>query len=138
MPALFCPAFCTAGARGLGRFSRCRGHAGKYVPVFGGADITIAKEIEDKLPDLNLTRRDVEDMAYLCADETHDVPDSSLRHLLAVDRKVDQCAIEAHLLFLLGRPYAPLGLSHRRSPNGEFYEYCAARLAAWRTRSAAG
>ena len=106
----------------------------KYVPVFGGADGAIAETIEARMPDLNLKRRDVEDMAYLCADESHTVPDSSLRHLLSVDRKVDQCAVEAHLLFLLGRPYAPLGLSHERSSNADLYAYCTARLQNWRNR----
>ena len=107
----------------------------KYVPLFYGADGAIAQIIENHLPDLHLTRTDVEDMAYLCADETHDVPDSSLRHLLSVDRKVDLCAIESHLLFLMNRPYAPLGLSHRRSPNTDLYAYCTNRLAAWRGRA---
>jgi hypothetical protein len=87
------------------------------------------------MPDLGLTRRDVEDIAYLCADESGRVPDSSLRHLLALNRRFDQCAVEAHFLYLLGRPYAPLGLSHERSPNEAFYEYCETRLEAWRERS---
>ncbi len=107
----------------------------KYVPVFGGKDGALALAIEKRLPDLNLTRTDVEDMAYLCADESHTVPDSSLRHLISVDRKVDQCAAEAHILFLLNRPYAPLGLSHERSLNRDLYDYCTARLQAWRNRA---
>ena len=105
----------------------------KYVPVFGGRDGALAGRIEREWGDrLGLGREDVEDMAYLCADERKNIPDSSLRHLLSVDRRYDQCAAEAHLLFLLGRPYAPLGLSHERSPNAEFYAYCEARLRAWR------
>ncbi len=107
----------------------------KYVPVFGGQDGAIAKEIEQNFAALNLSRRDVEDMAYLCADESGDVPDSSLRHLLSVDRRRDQCAAESHLLYLLGRPYQRLGLSHERKPNADLYAYCEARLAAWRTRA---
>lgn len=106
----------------------------KYVPVFGGLDGKLSEKIERGLPNLNLTRADVEDMIYLCADESGRVPDSSLRHLLSVDRRYDQCAAEAHLLFLLGRPYAPLGLSHERAKSADFYAYCEARLAAWREK----
>lgn len=108
----------------------------KYVLVFRGQDGEIAAQIERDFPDLGVTRQDVEDIAYLCADESGDVPDSSLRHLLSVDPRYDQCAAETHLLYLLGRPYAPLGLSHERSPNGELYAYCEARLRAWREKKA--
>ncbi|MES2463563.1 MAG: hypothetical protein V4671_23565 [Armatimonadota bacterium] len=109
----------------------------KYVPRFHGQDSGLALRIEQEMPDLNLTRRDVEDIAYLCADESGSVPDSSLRHFLVLNRRFDQCAIEAHFLYLLGRPYAPLGLSHERSSNEAFYEYCENRLAAWREREPA-
>ena len=106
----------------------------KYVPVFGGWDKRFAEKIEREMPDLGMGRRDVEDIAYLCADESGEVPDSSLRHLMAVNTQFDQCPIEAHFAFLLGRPYAPLGLSHGRRPNGPFYDYCRQRLAAWERR----
>ncbi|MBC7805607.1 MAG: hypothetical protein H7145_05595 [Akkermansiaceae bacterium] len=108
----------------------------KYVPVFGGSDHALAEVIARGMPDLNLTPEDAGEIAYLSADESGQVPDSSLRHLLAVDRRYDQCAAEAHIAYLLGRPYAPVGLSHRRTPAEEFYAYCEARLARWRTRGA--
>lgn len=107
----------------------------KYVPVFGGSDHALAETISQRLPDLGLTPADAAEIAYLSADETHSVPDSSLRHLLSVDRRYDQCAAEAHLAYLLKRPYAPLGLSHERSPVGRFYAYCEARLAAWKEKN---
>lgn len=110
----------------------------KYVPVFGGSDHALAEVIAQGMPDLNLTPEDAGEIAYLSADETGRVPDSSLRHLLAVDRRYDQCAAEAHIAYLLGRPYAPVGLSHRRTPAEEFYAYCEARLKAWQERNAAG
>ena len=108
----------------------------KYVPVFGGSDHALAETIAQNLPDLNLTPTDAGEIAYLSADETGRVPDSSLRHLIAVDRRYDMCAAEAHLAYLLNRPYAPVGLSHRRTPASEFYAYCEARLEAWRARNA--
>ena len=107
----------------------------KYAPRFGGSDYALAERIASRMPDLGLTAADASEIAYLCADETHSVPDSSLRHFLSVDRRYDQCAAEAHLSYLLGRPYAPLGLSHERSPVGEFYTYCERRLATWRARN---
>ena len=60
------------------------------------------------------------------------VPDSSLRHMLRVDRKVDQCAIEAHLLAAAGKPYAPLSLGHRKVPSGTFYAEVKRRVEAVR------
>ncbi len=108
----------------------------KYVPVFGGSDHALAATIAERMPDLNLVPTDAGEIAYLSADETGRVPDSSLRHLLSVDRRYDQCATEAHLAYLLGRPFAPLGLSHRRTPVGEFYDYCEKRLESWRARNA--
>jgi hypothetical protein len=106
----------------------------KYVPVFGGLDKKLAEKIERGMPDLGVTRDDAGDMAYLCADESGEVPDSSLRHLLSVDKRFDQCAAEAHFAFVMGRPYAPLGIAHERTPNVRLYDYCVERLAAWRRR----
>ena len=60
------------------------------------------------------------------------VPDSSLRHMLRVDRKVDQCPIEAHLLAATGKPYAPLHLAHEKIPNTGFYQEVERRVASLR------
>ncbi len=109
----------------------------KYVPVFGGSDHALAEVIAGGMKDLNLLPDDAGEIAYLSADETHHVPDSSLRHLISVDRRYDQCAAEAHIAYLLGRPYAPLGLSHERTPISDFYAYCEARLAAWQAHNGA-
>ena len=62
--------------------------------------------------------------------EDGSVPDSSLRHMLRVDRKVDQCAIEAHLLTATGKPSAPLSLGHRKVPSEEFYAEVKRRVSA--------
>lgn len=109
----------------------------KYVPVFGGLDKKLAQKIGREMPGLNVTQTDVEDLIYLCADESGRVPDSSLRHLLSVNKRFDCCAAESHLLYLLGRPTPPLGLSHERSPAAEFYEYCEARLKTWQRQQEA-
>jgi hypothetical protein len=58
------------------------------------------------------------------------VPDSSLRHMLRIDRKVDQCPLEAHLLAATGRPYARLNLAHEKIPNTDLYGEVERRIAA--------
>jgi hypothetical protein len=96
----------------------------KYVPAgeYGDRDWDLAKEIERGYPDLNLTMDDVYALTHVARGaEDGSVPDSSLRHLLRADRKVDQCAIEAHLLAASGEPYAPLSLGHRKVPSDQFY-----------------
>jgi hypothetical protein len=94
----------------------------KHVPAdcYGDQDADLAHEIAAGTPDLGLDLDDVYALVALGAGGDR-MPDSSLRHMLRVDRKVDQCAIEAHLLAATGRPYAPLSLAHAKIPNGEFY-----------------
>ena len=58
-----------------------------------------------------------------------DVPDSSLRHLLSIDRTGDICALESHLLCVEGIEAPPVGLSHRRTPSSRFYAYARERVA---------
>jgi hypothetical protein len=96
----------------------------KYVPQarYGDQDWELAKEIEREYRNLDLTMDDVYALTSVArGSEDGSVPDSSLRHLLRVDRKVDQCALEAHLLAAAGEPYAPLSLGHRKVPSNQFY-----------------
>jgi hypothetical protein len=96
----------------------------KYVPAgkYGDQDWDLAREIERGYPALSLTMEDVYALTHVARGaEDGSVPDSSLRHMLRVDRKVDQCAIEAHLLVAGGQPCAPLSLGHRKVPSDQFY-----------------
>lgn len=96
----------------------------KYVPEdrYGDQDWELAKEIERGYGDLGLTQDDVYTLTHVArGSEDGSVPDSSLRHMLRVDRKVDQCALEAHLLTAAGEPHAPLSLGHRKVPSTAFY-----------------
>jgi hypothetical protein len=96
----------------------------KYVPQarYGDQDWELAKEIEREYRNLDLTMDDVYALTSVArGSEDGSVPDSSLRHLLRVDRKVDQCARGAHLLAAAGEPYAPLSLGHRKVPSNQFY-----------------
>ena len=104
----------------------------KYVPVYSDQDEEISEHIELNFKDLELTRDDAVDLAYLCAiphEMQGDIPDSSLRHLLQVDRKVDQSAIESHLAHVAGRPYSGMVLDHGECTNLELYEYIDSRFA---------
>jgi hypothetical protein len=108
----------------------------KYVPVgqFGDQDWELAKEIERDYPDLKLTMEDVYALTHVARGaEDESVPDSSLRHMLRVDRKVDQSAIEAHLLVAGGQPCAPLSLGHRKVPSDKFYAEVKQRVEAVRS-----
>jgi vacuolar-type H+-ATPase subunit D/Vma8 len=60
----------------------------------------------------------------------YEVPDSSLRHLLAIDRRTDLCAIESHFLTVMGVSCPVIGLSHERSSSHKFYDWVRARMAA--------
>jgi hypothetical protein len=96
----------------------------KYVPAgrYGDQDWDLAKEIEKGFGDLQLTMEDVYTLTHVARGSDDDsVPDSSLRHMLRVDRKVDQCALEAHLLAASGQPSAPVSLGHRKVPSEQFY-----------------
>jgi hypothetical protein len=104
----------------------------KYVPAdrYGDQDWELAKEIERDDENLRLAIEDVYALTHVArGGEEDSLPDSSLRHMLRVDRKVDQCALEAHLLAAAGKPGAPLSLGHRKVPSGEFYAEVRRRVA---------
>jgi hypothetical protein len=105
----------------------------KYVPDerYGDQDWELAKEIERGYRNLSLTMEDVYTLTYVARGSADgSVPDSSLRHLLRVDRKVDECALEAHLLAAAGQPYASLSLGHRKVPADQFYAEIRRRIKA--------
>jgi hypothetical protein len=105
----------------------------KYVPPEDESDQDwdLAKVIERGYPDLSLTMDDVYALTHVArGTEDGSVPDSSLRHMLRVDRKVDQCALEAHLLAAAGQPGAPVSLGHRKVPSDQFYTEVRRRVAA--------
>ena len=103
----------------------------KYVPIYSDQDKELAEYIEKSYPALDVNRHDVVRLAYLaaCPEGDHEIPDSSLRHMLQIDRKRDQCALESHLLFVAGRPFAPQELDHGQTTNARFYRYIEQRLA---------
>lgn len=100
----------------------------KYVPDYSDQDDEISERIEGHV-DLKID--DAVDLAYLCAiprDMVGRLPDDSLRHMLQIDRKLDQCPLESHLAYVAGQPYSEMILDHGECTNAEFYEYVEKRM----------
>lgn len=107
----------------------------KFVPEYSDQDADISVIIGEARSTDGLTPDDAVDLAYLASipeDMEGSLPDSSLRHMLEVDRKVDQCALESHLAFVSGRPFSRMDLDHGECDNLEFYDYIERRLTEWR------
>lgn len=103
----------------------------KYILEYDDQDSTISAYIERECRYLHVTRDDAVDLAYLAAipsDMVGKLPDDSLRQLLEVERRLDQCALESHLAYVAGRPYSMMELDHGECTNAEFYEYIDRRL----------
>jgi hypothetical protein len=94
----------------------------KYVPQdrYSDQDADLARAVRDRFSELPFGPEDALALTYLAIGGER-VPDSSLRHLLRVDRVVDQCAIEGHLLYAAGLPYSDIGLAHEKIPASAFY-----------------
>lgn len=103
----------------------------KHVPVFSDQDQKLAKKIKDNYPNLDISEAEIRHLTYLSATPENSVvpvPDSSLRHLMVVDRKHDMNAIESHLLFIQGKPYPAIRIGHEEVLNKKYYEYVRYRL----------
>jgi len=106
----------------------------KYVPLprYADQDDELALWISANTPNFGVTREDLNRVTYLCAvpeGRQEQVPDSSLRWMLAVDRKVDQTALESHLAYLQGRPYSPMLLAFEQASNQALYDWFATHYA---------
>lgn len=109
----------------------------KYVPLYSDQDSDISLYIQQNYPKLGLTLDDAVDLAYLCAipeEMRGQLPDSSLRHLLEIDRKHDQSTLDSHLAYLAGQPYAKMEMDHGQCTNGEFYHYIDERISSFRPK----
>lgn len=107
----------------------------KYVPKYGDQDSGISELVESHC---GLTIDDAVDLAYLCAipkEMEGKLPDDSLRHMLQIDRKLDQSPIESHLAYINSSPYSPMVLDHGECTNMEFYEYIDEKLDQWTSSS---
>ncbi len=103
----------------------------KFVPDYADQDDDLARRIERGFPDLDLDIQDLMRITWLCGvppeQKTH-VPDSSLRHLLEIDPRTDQTALESHLAHLQGHPYSPQEIASEDIPNTDFYPWFEQRI----------
>jgi hypothetical protein len=100
----------------------------KYVPDYSDQDSEIAELVAKHV---GLTIDDAVNLAYLCAIPEQmqgRLPDDSLRHMLQIDRKQDQCPLESHLAFVADGPYSRMVLDHGECTNVEFYDYIDRRM----------
>jgi len=105
----------------------------KFVIDYSDQDNDLAQHIEQEFPSLGLTVDDVHRLIWICSvppEEQSHVPDSSLRHLLEIDRASDQCALDSYLAYLSGHRYSPMKLASEEIPAAEFFEWCEARIKA--------
>ncbi|MCS6776102.1 MAG: hypothetical protein RMJ43_02220 [Chloroherpetonaceae bacterium] len=110
----------------------------KYVPVYSDQDLALASQIEQRCGDLNRNREDALLLTLWAVAEDEDdyrVPDSSLRHMLTIDRRCDLCPIESHLLTVMGAPCPDIGLGHERSSSCQFYAWVRRRMERYPTLS---
>ena len=101
----------------------------KYVPIYSDQDDDLARMVAEDLPEV-ASEEELYRLTYLCAlpEDGPPMPDSSLRHMLMVNRAVDQTALEGHLSFIQGLPYAPMPIAFEQVSNAEFYEYIRERV----------
>lgn len=103
----------------------------KYVSIYRDQDKELAMHIKDNYSFLDVDEKDVYELAYLAAipsGKIDEIPDSSLRYLLAVDQETGQSALETHLNFIEGKPFLPIAISYKRILISELYDFVREKL----------
>jgi hypothetical protein len=102
----------------------------KYAVYYRDQDYETAKKVESSPVFDTAWEGALETLTYLATipENSDDVPDSSLRYFLLVDRETERCALLSHLDFIEGHPTFPLLLGHSRVKNTLFYKYIRERL----------
>lgn len=103
----------------------------KYVVNYRDQDNEIAMTIKENYRFLDVDEKDVYELAYLAAipeGRVDEVPDSSLRYLLAIDGETGQSTFEAHLNFIEGKPFMPIAVSYKRIFIAELYDFVREKL----------
>jgi len=98
----------------------------KYATRCADRDDEMAETIARSWPELAVSEEQLELATYLCAvppDSAFEVPDSSLRHMIEIDRSSDQTAFESHLAYVQGRPYARMKLASEEADSEQFYQW---------------
>ncbi len=103
----------------------------KYVNAYTDQDNELARYIEDSYKFLDVEKKDVYELAYLAAipgARVDEIPDSSLRYLLAIDQETGQSTLEAHLNFIEGKPFLPIGISYKKILISDLYDFVREKL----------
>lgn len=103
----------------------------KYVTNYRDQDKEIAFHIKDNYHFLDLDEKDVYELAYLAAipeDRVDEIPDSSLRYMLAIDQETGQSGLETHLNFIEGKPFLPMAISFKRIMVTTLYDFVTEKL----------
>lgn len=103
----------------------------KHVVTFSDQDNLLARSIRERCPSIAVSDAEIRHLTYLSAvpeEAAIPVPDSSLRHLMGIDRRQDMTAAESHLKFVQGKHIAPILIGHEQVSNKDFYEYVADRV----------
>jgi len=103
----------------------------KYVNIYRDQDGELARYIKDNYEFLDAGDKDVYELAYLAAipeNRVDEIPDSSLRYLLAIDGETGQSTLEAHLNFIEGKPFLPIAISYKRIMISELYDFVREKL----------
>ncbi len=106
----------------------------KFVIDYEDQDADLARHIGANYPALGLNLEDVYRLTWTChvpREAEGTVPDSSLRHLLEVDRETDQTALESHLAYVCGHAFSELRLGSEEVLNSDFYGWVEGRVKAW-------
>lgn len=98
----------------------------KYVPAYRDQDKELSLHIRKNYSFLDVTDDDVYELAYLAAipeERVDEIPDSSLRYLLAIDDETGQSSLETHLNFIEGKPFSPIAISYKRIIITQLYDF---------------
>ncbi len=103
----------------------------KYVPIYRDQDGELSRYIKEHYTFLDVNEDDVYELSYLAAipeDRVDEVPDSSLRYLLAVDQEAGLSPFETHLNFIEGKPFLPIAISYKRILISQLYDFVRDKL----------
>ena len=91
----------------------------------------LTEKIQREMTDLDLSVEDAYTLCYLqwIPEEAEiDVPDTSLRRMLDIDRELDLCPIESHFMFILEVFILPVRFNGGRTSAFKYYNYVRKRL----------
>jgi hypothetical protein len=104
----------------------------KYVPVYSDQDEDLARFIGANYKKLDVDESDARKITYLSAvpdGAPIEVPDSSLRHMMAINTAHDLTLAESHLLFVQGIRTPSIRIEPEGTPTHALYAYVRDRIA---------